>query len=291
MDRFFRLFCYTYEEDRRMPDIIDVLAHIARACGDLQLRFWRQDVQAVDKDEQLGAHFATSVDLRCQELGVKLLHHEFPHEIVVAEEQDNPAALPGDCTVFDPLDGTIAYYNGCEDFGTTLCTFRDGQPVAGVIYLPVRRELITAVRGKGCWSNGTSVRLFWRRPLDKTMIGFDVGPWRVPPVLNALSARFCVRSLMAAVADTRSLLHGEIGAYVNVNIAKVWDAAAAVLAVEEAGGVACAPDGSVLQWSMGMNWIMAVNREIADALLGVTKQFGPTYTLSRSGIRVQRVDT
>ncbi|TSC72887.1 MAG: inositol monophosphatase/fructose-1,6-bisphosphatase family protein [Parcubacteria group bacterium Gr01-1014_38] len=251
--------------------MIETLERAVRACGDLLLEIREKGLRTEDKDEQLGAHFSTQGDTLSQARGIEILREKFPDEIVIAEEQENAAEIPPNCTVFDPLDGTIAYYNGCREFGVTLCTLRGGQPHAGVMYFPVDRMMISAVRGEGCSINGEKFTIRWDRPLDKTMIGIDVGPWTVYEVVQPLAKRFCVRSIMVAVYDARAVLLGETGAYFSLNIAKIWDAAAGVLAVEEAGGVACAPDGSPLRWNaIAADWILAANRELAEHILPYT---------------------
>jgi len=254
--------------------VIETLERAVRACGDLLLKIREKGLRTEDKDEQLGAHFSTQGDTLSQARGIEILREKFPDEIVIAEEQENATKIPPNCTVFDPLDGTIAYYNGCREFGVTFCTLRRGQPVAGVMYFPVDQMVISAVRSNGCFINGKKVTIRWDRPVDKTMVGTDVGPWTVHEILQPLSKSFCMRSIMAGIYGARAVLLGETGMYFNLNIAKIWDAAAGVLAVEEAGGVACAPDGSPLRWdAIPMDWVLAANRELAEHVLLHTKRW------------------
>lgn len=50
----------------------------------------------------------------------------------------------------------------------------------------------------------------------------------------------------------------------------IWDFAAGVLAIEEAGGVACTPDGSSLQWdSIPMSVICVANNELVQELIPI----------------------
>ncbi|MDP3685356.1 MAG: inositol monophosphatase family protein [bacterium] len=253
--------------------MIETLERAVRECGDLLLKIREKGLRTEDKNEQLGAHFSTQGDTLSQARGIEILREKFPDEIVIAEEFEfNDPRIPPDCTVFDPADGTTIYYNGCREFGVTMCSLRRGQPDAGVMYFPVDRMMISAVRGRGCFINGSKFTIRWDRPLDKTLVGTDVGPWTAHEVLQPLSKHFCVRSIMAAIYGARAVLLGETGMYYNLNIAKIWDAAAGALAVEEAGGVVCAPDGSPLRWNtISADWILAVNQPLADALLVYTR--------------------
>lgn len=254
---------------------LDILTRAAKECGELALGIRKTGLTTKDKDDTRGSHFATQADELSQEKGIEIIRSKFPEEIIVAEEQANDPVVPKNCTVFDPIDGTTAFYNGADQFGVTVCTLRDGQPMFGAIYFPVDKMMITAQRGGGCFINGERIRLTWDRPIDKTMVGSDIGPWTVHEVLQGITEDgFVVRSLMAAVYGFRAVLMNETGMYYNLNAAKVWDAAAGVLAIEEAGGVAYAPDGSALKWdNIKMDWVVAANDELAEHVLGQTRKW------------------
>lgn len=255
--------------------MLKILENAARECGALLLRLREEGLEATDKDDVKGAHFATQGDTASQALGIELIHKEFPEEIIIAEEQENQKSVPADCTVFDPVDGTTNYYNGSDFFGVTFCTLREGRLQWGVMYYPTDDVLISAERGKGCFVNGKQWRLpEWNRPLDKVIMGSESGPWMDHAVLASLGEHFTVHSLLASVWGEREMLLGITGAYINLGGAKVWDAAAGVLAVEEAGGVALDPHGSPLQWNrLPMDWILAANGELAQAALQHTKNW------------------
>jgi len=255
--------------------MLETLKRAAQECGDLALELRNEGLTTEDKDDTRGAHFSTQADNLGQDRGIEIVKSEFPNEIIVAEEQDNDSIVPPDCTVFDPIDGTTAFYNGCDEFGVTLCTLRDGRPKFGVIYFPVDKMMITVEQGVGCFINGKRIQLNWDRPVDKTMVGTDVGPWTVHKVLRGITEDgFAVRSLMAAVYGFRAVLLKETGMYYNLNVAKIWDIAAGALAIDEAGGVVYAPDGSPLTWeSIPMDWVVAVNDELAEYVLKHTREW------------------
>lgn len=258
--------------------MIQILERVATACGDLVLSLRNEAMEAEDKTEQLGQHFSTRADRQSQEFGLAILGKECSDEIIVAEEGENSHDIPPNCTVFDPLDGTTNYFNGIDDFGFTLCTLRDGKPTFAATYFPVRDTLISAVRGAGCYVGGFEkgrrlLQIPWHGALDKIQIGTDVGSWTLRHgifdlVLRPLAERFNVLSLMAAVEGGRRVLMGQIGAYYNLGIAKIWDAAAMALAITEAGGIVCDPYGNPIQWNcIDCDWIFAGNQILADIVL------------------------
>lgn len=59
--------------------------------------------------------------------------------------------------VVDPLDGTIEYIKGGENFGVMIGLMEDYRPILGVVYRPLRNELIYAVKNQGAFTNDGSI--------------------------------------------------------------------------------------------------------------------------------------
>lgn len=265
---------------------IEVLEEVVLTCGELVASMQEQErgnLLAQDKHEQLGQHFSTVADRESLRRGLSILRRSLPHEEIVAEEQKNAARVPPGCTVFDPLDGTTNFFNGSDDYGVTICTLRRGQPAYGATYFPALKMLISAVRGRGCFIGGFGhgerlTKIPWHGRLDKTQIGTDVGSWAhssgsFESVLKPLSRRFNILSAVSAIEGGRRVLLGQTAAYYSLGIAKIWDAAAMALAVEEAGGVAVSPSGKPLRWgSLEFSWVLAINPKLAKVVLQHTQQ-------------------
>lgn len=286
---------YTNQGDHMQ---IETLERAAITAGDHALRLRRDGkLTTHEKDDTPGADWATQADDECEVKAETILGQEESSEIVVGEEKAGtvgPLPNNGNCTVVDPIDGTTKYYSGQvyptlagREFGTTLCTLRDGKPVVGVMYFPVDRLLLSAEHGHGVYYqrvayNGTTFgKEFlsklgtWERARNKTMLGTDLGPWYVREVADGLAqAGFPLCSAMVAIYGTRSVLLKETAAYYNFNVAKVWDAAAGVLMVEEQGGFACDPWGKPLRFTrIECDWIIAANRELAEIVLKYSRQW------------------
>lgn len=263
-----------------MPNIL-LLEKIALQCGALIKQMWERGVATYDKDETLGAHFATDADSASQDLGIKLVAESYPQEIIIAEEQENQLGIPANCTVFDPLDGTTNYLNGAPEYGVTLCTLREGQPELGVMYWPHDDVLISAVRGHGCWRGGFRLGKqlkipSWHGMRDKILVATDVGPWIPHEVLRPIADKHNVKSYMAGIHGARMVLEGSAVFYFNLDIAKVWDGAAGALAVEEAGGLALSWSGEPLRWNtLNLDWFYARDQEMADYALSYLKAWKP----------------
>ncbi|MEX2054623.1 MAG: inositol monophosphatase family protein [Candidatus Andersenbacteria bacterium] len=258
--------------------MLTLLETTARECGEILRQLQKPGLKTLaDKEEFIGAHITTEGDEKSQALAITRVRAAHPNEVIIAEEDDLDfdMVVPPDCTVMDPVDGTLAYYNGCREYGVTLCTLRNGQPHYGVMYFPGDDILISAERDKGWSINGVlQPQLTWDKPLDKTMIGTDFGPWSVMEVATPLIKRFCLRSIMVGQWGIRGILFQETGMYFNLNVGKIWDWAAGALILEEAGGIAVDPKGRPLTWGrIPMDFVAGANQELVNVLLTHTTQW------------------
>lgn len=170
-------------------------------------------------------------------------HYSFP---ILSEEGKNiPYEERKQWDTFwlvDPLDGTKEFISRNGEFTVNVALIRQGSPVMGIIYVPVKDIFYYAVKGKGSFKreNSQDVRL----PLDRnrhtvTVVGsrshstpeFDVFVQQLRSMhhdLNFASAgsslKFCL------VAEGSADLYPRLGPTME------WDTAAGQMIVEEAGG-------------------------------------------------------
>ena len=186
----------------------------------------------------------TEADLAVQRRLGAALAERWPAYRLLGEEMSAPeqAALlaepgPG-LWCLDPLDGTSNFAAGLPFFAVSLALLRDGAPVLGLVYDPIRRECFTARRGAGAWLNGAP--LGQRVPqleLARCIAAVDFK--RLAP---ALAARLAAeppyssqRSFGSVALDWCWLAAGRFHVYVHGR-QRLWDFAAGWLILEEAGG-------------------------------------------------------
>ena len=162
------------------------------------------------------------------------------------EEFGGPAVDSPWVWVLDPIDGTFNYAAGSPMASILLALLHDGDPVAGLTWLPFTGERYTAVAGGPLMKNGEPQPLLANAKLAEALVG--VGTF------NADSrGRFPGRWRLAVLADlsrvsSRMRMHGSTGidlAYVADGIlgaalifgGQVWDHAAGVALVRAAGGI------------------------------------------------------
>jgi myo-inositol-1(or 4)-monophosphatase len=99
----------------------------------------------------------TEMDGRAEELIRARILVARPDDAILGEEGgqvDGAADAPARWVV-DPLDGTVNYLYGLHDWAVSIAAEVDERIVAGAVYVPMRGELFTAVRGEGAWLEST----------------------------------------------------------------------------------------------------------------------------------------
>ena len=229
--------------------------------------------------QKKGNDFATEVDLAIERQVVNALVSRTGIEVHGEEfggaDVDSPLVW-----VLDPIDGTINYAAGLPTAAILLALVRDGEPVAGLTWLPFTDQRFTAVIGKPLYANGVAQPQLQPATLAGSVVGtstFDIdsrgrfpGRYRIA-ILERLS-RECSRMRMhgAIGLDMAYTAAGILGAALNFG-GHVWDHAAGVALVRAAGGIVTDLTGK--DWAVGSRGVLAgspgVHAEMLDIVLSV----------------------
>lgn len=157
--------------------------------------------------------------------------------------------------VVDPLDGTTNFLHGLPHWAVSIALEHKGQIVAGVVYDPVKDEMFYAEKGQGAWMNESRIRVSARHRMNEAIFATGL-PWAgrgdLPDTLQDLArllpATAGVRRFGAASLDLAYVAAGRYEGFWERRL-KLWDIAAGVLIVKEAGGLleAMTPDEDPLQ--------------------------------------------
>lgn len=146
------------------------------------------------------------------------------------------------CWIVDPLDGTINYFKGLDEFAcVSVALWVKDRPVLGAVYRFMRDELFWGMEGDGAFLNGEKIK-----PSDITdtsqavmATGFPVKRSYDTDSLSKFVRQVqCfkkVRMLGAAAIMGTFVSCGRLDAYFEDEI-MLWDVAGAVAIVNAAGG-------------------------------------------------------
>lgn len=195
-------------------------------------------------------NIVTSSDLAVQHFLTGRLADLLPGSGFLCEEEDMAdTAGHHDVWIVDPIDGTANYARGIASCCISVALVHDREPVLGVVYSPWRREMYTAVRGKGAHLNGRRIKVS-DRPFEEGLMFTAMSTYRKE------YARLCsdiiydiymesndLRRTGSAAVELCQMAAGKAELYFEMRLMP-WDYAAAGLILQEAGGTVCGFDGS-----------------------------------------------
>ena len=183
----------------------------------------------------------TEVDRNSEELIVSALLRARPDAGVLGEEGSSRAGSTGVTWVIDPLDGTINYLYGIEEFSVSIGARVDGRSIVGAVHNPVNGEMFAACEGEGATLNGRTLRL---EPSGRTLAEALVGTGftyvskdradqaRMIPVI--LPAVRDIRRRGSAALDICAVACGRFDAFYEAWL-RPWDLTAGEVVAREAG--------------------------------------------------------
>lgn len=231
-----------------MPESdLQLLIRAARDAGDIATRYWRGAPQVWDKPGNQGpvSEADLAVDAALRET---LLAARPDYGWLSEETEDNPARLDAENVfIVDPIDGTRAFVAGERTFAHSLAISRNGEIVAGVVYLPARDKLYSAATGQGAYLNDEPIQVSSRGALSGADVlaakpTFRPEFWqRDPGVTRHFRTSLAYR--MCLVAE------GAFDAMLTLRDTWHWDIAAGAVIVSEAGGAVTDRTGGHLRFN------------------------------------------
>ncbi len=229
-------------------------------------------VQVRKKDR---TDFVTAVDLAVQEQLQAELAALAPDVQLMGEEKDNSGLdLTGRVWVLDPVDGTTNLVHDFHNSAVSLALAEGGQVTLGMVYNPYTQDLFSARLGCGAFCNGQPIRVSPARTLAESLCSVGTNPGRRDQAdrtfawMRAIYDR-ChdVRRVGAASIELCDVACGRLEGYVELGL-KPWDYAAALLIIQEAGGVLTDEKGRPLSPFAG-GAVIASNGRIQEELLAL----------------------
>ena len=141
----------------------------------------------------------------------------------------------------DPIDGTSNFVRGLAYFAVSVALVREGKSVLGVVYDPVANEMFAAEQGKGAFLNGEKlVSRDAAATLSQALASVDMKRLKKKLVTQlAIQPPYSSqRNFGASALDWCYTATGRYDVYLHGG-QKLWDYAAGMLILQEAGGQVC----------------------------------------------------
>ena len=227
--------------------LITVITRAARKAAP-RLRRDFGEVEQLQVSKKGPGDFVSMADKRAEATIVEELRNARPDWGLLLEEGGE---IEGDPTkprwIVDPLDGTTNFLHGIPHFAISIAVQErtpggKGEISHGLVYQPLTDESYWAEKGRGAWLQDRRLRVSARRHLDDALIGTGIPhlgrgsteSWT--KIYNAVAPEVCgIRRFGAASLDLAWVAAGRMDGFWEDDL-DIWDTAAGVLLIKEAGG-------------------------------------------------------
>ncbi|HOO98991.1 MAG TPA: inositol monophosphatase family protein [Bacteroidales bacterium] len=262
-----------------MTDLRSVCDGIAKAVLETE-DFIKREALGFDisRTEVKGMNdFVSYVDKKSEEMLVEKLRPVVPEAGFIAEEGTSSGTCARYCWIIDPLDGTTNFVHGLQPYAISVALTDNGEPVAGVICNAGGGELFRAWKNGGAWLNDKPIKVSSANRLSDSLIatGFPYNDFsRLEGFIKSLSA-FCrtthgMRRLGSASIDMAYVACGRFEAFYEYDL-KIWDVAAGIVLVREAGGRVS--DFSGREKDLDGSEIIASNKNVYNEFQEIVSKF------------------
>ena len=173
--------------------------------------------------------FVTNSDLKAEKIIIDELKKARPNYSIISEEsgiEDNKDKK--NTWIIDPIDGTINFLHGIPHFAISIALKSNNEIVSGIIFDPIKDEMFFAEKEKGAFFNNHKMKVSKKNELNTCLFVTGGKIKNEPDLLYRKSG--CAALDMAYVAA------GRYDGYFQKNL-NLWDIAAGIILVKEAGGI------------------------------------------------------
>lgn len=220
----------------------------------------------------------TNYDLKVNRFMVSKLLGAYPNHSILSEEEGvaNDKVSSGYRWVVDPLDGTTNFIMRHAFFTTTLALLKDNEPVLGIVYSPYTRELFVAEKGRGAKCNEITLHVSNEDKLATSFLCFAYSHEKTS-LQRAVAAyqhfEFETRSMRhfgASSLELAFVASGRVDGMIITPPVRIWDVAAGVLMVKEAGGTVTDFSGKTANFAD--NGLIVSNGKVHQQIVNVIKR-------------------
>lgn len=224
----------------------DLAVTLAEAAGEIQREAASNGSDIHYKSD---IDLVTDADIASEKLISAGILERFPEQRLTGEEGARGGENSGYRWLVDPIDGTTNFAHGQPHWAVSICLEFEGDPVMGVVYDVPKREMFTAIAGRGAQLNGKPINVTSTdvliRSMGATGFSYDITEREDSFVLwEAFSQNArAMRRYGAAALDMVWVACGRLDFYFEKPINN-WDVSAGVIIAREAGATVTRLDGS-----------------------------------------------
>jgi len=187
------------------------------------------EIEKLQVSKKGPADFVTNADLKTEKIIIEELKKAKPNYSIISEESGVENNKDKDNTwIIDPIDGTVNFLHGVPHFAISIALRSKNEIVSGIIFDPIKNEMFYAEKNNGAYFNNQRIRVSKKNQIDDCLFVTGGRIKNEPNVVYRKSG--CAALDMAYVAS------GRYDGYFQHDL-NLWDIAAGIVLVNEAGGI------------------------------------------------------
>ncbi len=173
--------------------------------------------------------FVTNADIKVEKIIIEELKKARPNYSFITEENGIKINKDKNNTwIIDPIDGTVNFLHGIPHFAISIAHKSENEIISGLIFDPIKNEMFYAEKNNGAFYNNHRIRVSKKNDLNECL--FVTGGKLNREIELPYRKSGCAALDMAYVAS------GRYDGYFQ-NKLNLWDIAAGIILIKEAGGL------------------------------------------------------
>ena len=187
------------------------------------------EIEKLQVSKKGPSDFVTNSDLKTEKIIIEELTKGRPDYSIISEENGEKKNKDSKNTwIIDPIDGTVNFLHGIPHFATSIALKHRNEIISGLIFDPIKDEMFYAEKNSGAYLNNKRIRVSKKNNIDECLFATSGA--------NEKKIDFPFRKSGSAALDMAYIACGRYDGYFQKNL-HLWDIAAGLIIVEEAGGI------------------------------------------------------
>ncbi len=187
------------------------------------------EIEKLQVSKKGPSDFVTNSDFKAEKLIIDELKKARPKYSIVSEEsgvENNKDK--SNSWIIDPIDGTVNFLHGIPHFAISIALKSNNEIVSGLIFDPIKNEMFYAEKNNGAFFNNQRIKVSKKNDIKDCLFATG-GKLKNEPDIT-------YRKSGSAALDMAYVAAGRYDGYFQ-NHLNLWDIAAGIILVREAGGM------------------------------------------------------
>jgi len=175
------------------------------------------------------SNFVTNADINAEKIIINELMKAKKNYSIISEENGSKINSDNENVwIIDPIDGTSNFLHGIPHFAISIALKSKNEIVSGLIFDPIKNELFYAEKNCGAFFNNQRIKVSKKKEIENCLFATGGKEKNFIELITRKSG--------SAALDMAYVAAGRYDGYYQNNLS-LWDIAAGIIIVKEAGGI------------------------------------------------------